>query len=156
MDETIAKISTPEGREQFALNVEERSPERAQAARRRAVELRADLLAAEHGAETQAERESIQAICAYERTLYKKHGKHKRAAYTWRMVRARGIIPAVENAVMKPKETAGFRALEAEGMLSMAFEAVVLRHPEVFSSEAIAASQRRMDEWNASQLPNEG
>jgi hypothetical protein len=145
MDETIARFKTPESCEQFALNVEERDPVRAQAARVRAVELRAE----SHGATTEVERECLQAIYAYERTLFKKHGKHQKASYTWRMVNTKGIIPAVESAVIRKKETAGYRALVAEGMQKMAFESVVLRHPDVFSQEAIRKSQERMSEWSA-------
>ena len=35
-----------------------------------------------------------------------------------------------------PKETEGYRVLVEMGMEDMAFEAVVLRHPESFSPEA--------------------
>jgi ribosomal protein L37AE/L43A len=54
VDERIARLETPEGAEQFAINVEAMGlPDLALAARRRAVELRA----AAHGAKTAAERE---------------------------------------------------------------------------------------------------
>jgi hypothetical protein len=143
MDETIARFTTPEACEQFALNVEARSPARALEARRRAVELRA----LSHGATTAAEREALQAIYAYERTLFKKHGKHQQASYTWRMVERVGIIAAVESAVSRRTETAGYRALIAEGMQDMAFESVVLRHPDAFSAEAVEKSKKRLEEW---------
>ena len=87
----------------------------------------------QHGATTAAERESLESIYAYERTLLKKHGKRVQAAYTWRMVERRGIIPAVEHVVTRRTETTGYRALIAEGMQDMAFASVVVRHPEVFS-----------------------
>ena len=57
MDDPITKLRTPEGCEQFALNVEVRNPELAHAARRRAVELKANA----YGAESDAEREAVEA-----------------------------------------------------------------------------------------------
>ena len=99
----IPKCSSPEGYEQYAVNVETHSPDKAREARRQAVRMRAEL----RGAKTEAERECLEAIYAYEWTLFKKHGKRQQAAYTWRMVDERGIIPAVEHAVTRLKETAG-------------------------------------------------
>jgi hypothetical protein len=139
----IPKCSSPERYEQYAINVEAQSPEKAQEARRQAVRMRAE----QRGAKTEVERECLQAIFAYEWTLFKKHGKRQRASYTWRMVDERGIIPAVEHAVTRPKETAGFRALEAEGMLDMAFEAVVLRHTDRFTATAVEKSDERLTRW---------
>ena len=139
----IPKCSSPERYEQYALNVEAQSPEKAQEARRQAVRMRAE----QRGAKTDAERECLEAIFAYEWTLFKKHNKRQRASYTWRMVSERGIIPAVEHAVTRAKETSGYRGLEAEGMLEMAFEAVVLRHPEMFSAAAVAKSDERLTQW---------
>ncbi len=55
----------------------------------------------------------------------------------------------MDNAVSKGHETAGYHALVGEGMQEMLFEAVVLRHPEVFSAEAVARSTQRMSEWKA-------
>ena len=43
-----------------------------------------------------------------------------------------------------PKETEGYRVLVEMGMEDMAFKAVVLRHPESFSPEAVAASNDRL------------
>ncbi|HVZ22225.1 MAG TPA: hypothetical protein VG871_14235 [Vicinamibacterales bacterium] len=142
----IPTFDAPEKYEQYALNVEARAPEKAQEARRLAVKLRAT----RDGAKSDVERECLEAIYAYEWTLFKKHGKRQRASYTWRMVDERGIIPAVEHAVTRPKETAGYRGLEAEGMLDMAFEAVVLRHKDVFSAAAVKKSQERLAEWRSS------
>src|SRR3954465_11925805 len=139
----IPSFDAPEKYEQYAINVEGHPPQKAQEARRQAVKLRAEL----DGAETDVERECLEAIYAYEWTLYKKHGKRQRASYTWRDVDSMGIIGAVEKTVTKKKETAGYRALMAEGMLDMAFEAVVLRHQELFTAEAVQMSQLRMAQW---------
>jgi hypothetical protein len=149
MDEVIAKFKTPESCEQFALNVEGRSPERAQAARRRAVELRA----AAHGAGTDAEREALEAVYAYERVLSGTHGKKTRAARTWQMIERHGIIAAVERVVSRSADSAGYTALVKMGMHDMAFEAVVLRHRAVFSAEAVARSEERLRRWQAGAQP---
>ena len=141
----IPTFDAPEKYEQYALNVEVRAPEKAQEARRQAVKLRAT----RDGAKSEVERECLEAIYAYEWTLFKKHGKRQRASYTWRMVDERGIIPAVEHAVTRPKETAGYRGLQAEGMLDMAFEAVVLRHKGMFSEDAVKKSDERLARWRA-------
>lgn len=63
------------------------------------------------------------------------------------MIKKLGIIPAVEKAVNKPGETAGYHALLEMGLGSFAFEAVVVKYPELFSEEAVARCQERVDEW---------
>ena len=143
----ITKCSSPEGYEQYARNVEAmQAPnweEKAREAHRQAVLMRAR----EHGAETEAEQACLEAIYAYEWTLFKKHGKRVKASRTWPMVRSGGIIGAVEHTVTRPDATVGYDALVAEGMQEMAFEAVVLRHPSLFSAEAVKMSQERMAQW---------
>jgi hypothetical protein len=143
MDDRISKLTTPEECEQVALNVETRLPELAREARRRAIELRA----AAHGATSEAEREALEAVYAYEKVLSAKQGKNVRASRTWPMIKRHGIIIAVERAVNRRKETAGYKALVDMGMQDFAFEAVVCRHPSVFSAEALKRSQDRLKEW---------
>jgi hypothetical protein len=145
MDETIAKFTTPESCEQFAVNVEAHSPERAKEARRRAVELRA----AQHGAATAVEREALEAVYAYQRALTQQKGKTTHASRTWQMIKKHGIINAVERVVSRTQESAGYRVLAEMGMERMAFEAVVLRHPEVFSAETVERSKERMRQWSS-------
>ncbi len=139
--EEIPKFDTPESYEQFAINVQERSPERAQAARRKAIELRAE----QHGAETAAEREALEAVYAYERMLWMVRGKKVRASRTWQMIERRGIIEAVERVVTARDDTVGYRLLTEHGLEDKAFEAVVLRHPEAFSPKAVAAAKERLE-----------
>jgi hypothetical protein len=142
MNDPVPKLKTPEACEKFARNVETRGkPELALAARRRAVQLRA----AQHGATTPAEREALEAVYAYERVLYAKHGKNIRASRTWKMISERGILSAVEHLVTRSSETMGYRAVIEMGMPDMAFEAVVLRYPELFSREAVRRSKERLD-----------
>ena len=143
MDERVARLETPEECEQFAINVENRLPNLALAARRRAVEFRA----AQHGATSAAEREALQAVYAYERVLCEKHGKTVRASRTWQMIKRHGIITAVERAVNRKDATSGYKALVEMGMPDFVFEAVVCRHPSVFSAEALKRSRERLEEW---------
>ena len=142
-DERIAKLRTPKDCETYAINVEKRGkPELARAARRRAVELRA----LEHNAKSAAEREAFEAVYAYERVLSENKRKKIKASRTWQMIERRGLIPAVEHIVCQPKETKGYTALIEMGMQDMAFEAVVLRHPDLFSAEAVERSRARLGE----------
>ena len=149
MDERVSRLTTPQECEQFAINVGKRLPDLAQAARRRAVELRAEL----HGAANDAEREALQAVYAYERVLSQKRGRNVRAARTWQMIERHGIIGAVERAVNRPDVTSGYTALVEMGMPDFAFEAVVCRHSSLFSAEALARSQARLSEWNQTTPP---
>ena len=144
MDETVAKLKTPEECERFAKNALERNrPDLADEARKRAVELRAQA----YGARTDVERECLEAVYAYEEVLTAKNERKTRASRTWQMIKKYGIIGAVERAVNRGKETAGYTVLLEMGLQDFAFEAVVVRHPELFSPEAVQRSKERMDEW---------
>ena len=145
MDERVTRLTTPEECEQFALNVANRFPELARQAHRRAVELKA----ATHDATSAAEIEALQAVYAYEKVLSDTRGKTVRASRTWQMIKRHGIIKAVERAVDRKEVTAGYTALVAMGMQDFAFEAVVCRHPSVFSPSALKRSQERLKEWDA-------
>lgn len=144
MDERVARLETPEECEQFAINVADRLPELARSARRRAIELRA----ARYGAATVAEREAVAAVYAYERVQSAKRGKTVHASRTWQMIKRHGIIHAVERAVDRPDVTSGYTALVEMGMADFAFEAVVCRHPQVFSAGTVRRSRERLDGWN--------
>jgi hypothetical protein len=140
LDERIARSTSPEGLEQLARNVEAQSPAHAKAARRRAVQLRA----AAFGATTDAEREGLEAVYAYERAQSSLKARKVHASRTWQMIARRGIIPAIEHIVTRKAETLGYRTLVEMGMEEMAFEAVVLRHPQVFSPAAIKEAEERL------------
>lgn len=144
MDEKVAKLKSPEECERFAKNALERNHrDLADEARKRAVELRAQA----YGAKTQAERECLEAIYAYEEVLTAKNGRRTRASRTWQMIKRHGILGAVERAVNREAETAGYTALLEMGLQDYAFEAVVVRHPELFSPETVQHSKARADEW---------
>jgi hypothetical protein len=142
MDETVRRLSTPEECEQFIKNVQEQYPALALEARRRAVELRA----AAHGAQTAVEREALRAVYAYEEALSAKRGRKTRASRTWQMIKRHGIINAIERAVNRKHETLGYTTLMEMNMQDFAFEAVVLRYPDLFSPETIERAKVRMEE----------
>jgi hypothetical protein len=146
MDDRVKKLKTPKECDIFARNAKDQGrPELAAEARRRAVEIRA----AAYGATSDAERECLEAIYAYEEILFSKHGKRIRASRTWQMIKRRGIIAAIEQAVDRPDGTAGFTALRDVGLENFAFEAVILRHPSLFSDSAVDRSRERMAQFGA-------
>lgn len=142
MDETVRRLTTPEECDQFIKNVQEKYPALALEARRKAVELRA----AEHGAQTAAERELLQAVYAYEEVLSAKRGRKTIASRTWQMINRLGIINAVEKIVKRKDETIGYTILVEMNMQDFAFEAVILRYPNLFSPAAIDRAKARMNE----------
>lgn len=145
MDDRVKNLKTPEQCEIFARNAAERDrPDLSDEARIRAVQLRAEA----YGAETAAENEALQAIYAYEEVLTRKNGKRTRASRTRPMIRQHGIIGAVERAVNREVAPQGYTALVEMGLEEFAFEAVILRHPDVFSDEAVRQSTERLREWN--------
>ncbi|WP_299595648.1 hypothetical protein [uncultured Microbulbifer sp.] len=147
MDDKVKKIITPEKCEIFAKNCIERGREDlALQAKERAVQLRAE----GYGAETQAEREALEAVYAYEEVLSTKNGKKTRAGRTWQMISRHGIIGAVERAVNRPTETQGYTSLVEMGLEDYAFENVILRYPDLFSEQAVSISRERMEHWQNS------
>ena len=144
MDEKVTRLKTPEECERFAKNALERNRrDLADEARKRSVELRAEA----YGAKTRAERECLEAIYACEEVLTAKNGRRTRASRTWPMIKKHGILGAVERAVNREAETAGYTALLEMGLQDYAFEAVVVRYPELFSPETVQHSRARVNEW---------
>ena len=144
MDELVKKIKTPDKCLIFAKNAKEKGrDDLALQAKERAIQLKAE----SYGADTQAEREAIEAVYAYEEVLTLKNNKKTRASRTWPMIKKHGILNAVERAVNREAETQGYNYLLEMGLQNYAFEAVILRHPELFSDESVTISKRRISEW---------
>ena len=116
------------------------NPGRTAASRRQSVKLHA----AGRQPKNEVEREGYEAVYAYEEALSNLKGKTTRAGRTWPMIEKHGMIGAIERIVTRRVETEGYRVLVEMGMEDMAFEAVVLRHPDSFSAAAVAASQDRL------------
>jgi len=141
MDDRIAKLKTPEECAIFAKNVTVRGrPDLALAARKRAIQLRAESF----GATSAAERECIEAVYAYEEVLSAKAGRRQSASRTWQMIKRHGVIEAVERVVKRKADSLGYTALVEMGLEELAFEAVVLRHVSSFSAEAVERSKERL------------
>lgn len=142
-DSTVARLTTPEECETYAANVAPNFPELAQQARRRGIELRA----AAFGAKTEAELDALKVLYAYEQALFVKHGKKVKASYSWRKIANDGIIAAVEHAVKQPHDPLGYTTLKKMGLQDLTYESVVIRHSNVFSSEAVARAKERLRAW---------
>ena len=112
-------------------------------AKQRAVELRAE----SYGVESAAEKEALQAVYAYEEVLAKKNGRRTRATRTWQMITRHGVIEAMERAVKRDAETQGYTFLVEMGLEKYAFEAVILRHPDLFSEDAVTKAKERLQQW---------
>ena len=142
MDFRITRLKTVAQCEAFAKNAAERGArDLADQARVRGVQIRAEA----HGATSEVELECLRAIYAYEEVLSAEKGRRTRATRTWQMIERRGLIPAVERVVTRRQVSAGFTALADMGLKAYAFEAVILRHPESFSSEAVEISRTRLE-----------
>lgn len=141
-DPKVSRLKTPEDCESFAQNVEKAHPDLAKQARRYGVELRATA----YGAKSDAEREALQAVFAFEEVRSQARGKRVRASRTWQSIKREGILPTVEKVVAKRKVTEAYDALVDAGMSDFTFEAVVLKHPGAFSAEAIANARTRLEE----------
>jgi hypothetical protein len=141
MDERVKKIDTPEKCDIFARNARERGrDDLAKQARERAVQLRAEAV----GAESDVEKEALAAVYAYEEGLSQKNGRRTRASRTWQMIDRHGVLEAVERAVRRDDVTQGYVVLQEMGLGDYAFEAVILRHPDSFSAEAVEVARARL------------
>lgn len=141
MDDRVARLKSPEDCEKFARNVMANYPELASQARRRAVELRAEA----YGGTSPVEKEALRAVYAYEEVLTKKNGRRTHATRTWQMIKKYGVIEAVERAVNRESDAAGFTSLAEMEMLDLAFESVVLRHPEAFTAGTQERARQRLE-----------
>ena len=148
MDERVARLKSPEDCEKFARNaIRLGRKDLADQARRHAIDLRA----AAYGGVSEVEKECLRAIYAYEEVLSRKNGRRTRASRTWQMIKRHGILTAAERAVNRPTETAGYHALVEMGLEDFAFGAIILRHPEMFSEEAVRRSEARLRQMNVTE-----
>lgn len=142
MDQQLDALTTPEACEALAEEaVRAGNAELGRRARRRSIELQVEINS--HGASTNAERESIAAIYAYELVSTGRGGGRFYAGRTWPMLRD-GILPAVERLVSRRKESRGYTALLQAGLQEYALEAVVLRYPDQFSASAVERCEQRL------------
>lgn len=144
MDPRVEKLKTPKECETFAVNARAAGREDlAQEARRRSIELRAK----SYGANSTVEEQCLEAVYAYEEVLSAKQGRRVSASRTWQMIKRHGVLKAVDKVVSRPDDAAGYTALIEMGLEKFAFEAVVVRHPNEFTFEAVERSKMRVARW---------
>jgi hypothetical protein len=145
MDNRILKLKSVEECENFAINANRLgAPELAEQARKRSVQIRAEAF----GGKSEVELDCLRAVFAYEEVLSAEKGKRQPASRTWQMIKRKGIIPSVESVVSRTQVSTAFISLKNMGLMEFAFEAVILRHPQHFSNEAIAISTQRLSHQN--------
>ncbi|MBV1876578.1 MAG: hypothetical protein KUG79_02935 [Pseudomonadales bacterium] len=148
MDDRVKNIKTPQQCEVFAKNANDKGrPDLAKQAKQRAIQLKAE----DYEVETDAEKEAIEAVYAYEEVLTLKNKKKTRAARIWPMIKRHGVIPAIEKTVNREADPEDYSLLVEIGLKDYAFEAMVIRHAQLFDAECVDISKQRIAEWTGSE-----
>lgn len=90
------------------------------------------------------EHDFWQTIHAFEYALTEERGRTTRLSRTRQKINRVGIIETLKDWALGDKETDGFKMLLERGMPELTGEAIVLRHPEKFSSDVQAAARQRL------------
>jgi hypothetical protein len=143
-DDRINRLKTPQECEIFSRNVTERGfPELAARARRRAVQLQA----AAHDVESEAERDGLQAVYAYEQALSRARRKRTRATGAWRMIKRRGIIEAIQSLTNRQAGETDYANLRETGLQDLSFESIVVKHASAFDADTVRRCEDRLAAW---------
>jgi hypothetical protein len=67
------------------------------------------------------------------------------ASRTRQMIDNHGTVEALSRLVVSPDLQSGFKVLRDQDNLDSTFEAIVVRHPELFQVESVEAAQWRLD-----------
>lgn len=147
LDVLVMRCKSPEDCDRLIRNAQEKGrDDLVSQARQRKIELRT---AAHHPPPAnEVERDCLMAIYAYEEILLLKHGRRRAAARSRGTVDRKGPIGAFEGFVNRPDGSAGFTKLKEIGLHNFAYEAVVARHPEHFSSEAVDRARARLAQFD--------
>lgn len=89
------------------------------------------------------EHDFWQVIQAFELVLKQERGKTVRLARTRQKVKRDGILKTLSDWALGPP-TEGFEMLKARGMLDLSGEAIVVRHADLFPTEAVEAARKRL------------
>jgi len=84
-------------------------------------------------------------LAAYEHLLSERNGRATRATPTRLKARTKGVVHVLEEWVTSKAPTETYELLVAKGMPELTGEHLVLKHPEQFSPEAVAAAKARVE-----------
>ncbi|WP_146259531.1 hypothetical protein [Palleronia aestuarii] len=84
-------------------------------------------------------------ISALERELSEERGKTIRLSRTRQKINRVGVEKTIADLALQTQPSEGYNLLKARGMLDLSAEAVILRFPERFSEEVLAAARQRLD-----------
>ena len=103
-----------------------------------------DLMANEFDPQSDAERDCMVALAAYELVLEAKHGKKVKATYLRKSILQKGIIEAISSSILKGESTSGLNTLFQMGKAALAFENVVLKHSNSFTETVVLAAENTL------------
>lgn len=89
-------------------------------------------------------RDFYETLAAYEYLLSQKNGRATRASRTRLKLKSKGVIQCLEDWVTSKTPTEGYELLMANDLAEMTGEKLVLKYPEKFSADAIAAAKARI------------
>ncbi len=136
----VADCTDPPKLEQLIDNARKQgADEVAEAAFRRLISL------VPHAAPGSVDHDFWTTVHAFEHVLKQERGKTIRLSRTRQMVARHGVIATLK-AWAAGKRTEGFDMLRERGMLDLAGEAIVLRHPEHFEPPVLEAARARLAE----------
>jgi len=91
-------------------------------------------------------RDFYEMLAAYEHFLSERNARATRATPTRLKARNKGVVHLLEEWAMSEKPTEVHELLVANGMPDLTGEHLVLKYPEQFSAEAIAAAKARVEQ----------
>ena len=83
-------------------------------------------------------------VFAFEHLLKQERGKTVLLARTRQKLKRVGVVQTLMDWAMDTKETDGFQMLIERGMPDLTGEAIVLRHPQRFSSDVVQSARARL------------
>lgn len=90
-------------------------------------------------------RDFYRTLAAYEHLLTQKNGRATRASRTRLKLKSKGVVQCLADWVTSKTPTEGYELLTASGLAELTGEQLVLKYPEQFSAEAVAAAKSRLD-----------
>jgi hypothetical protein len=93
-------------------------------------------------------REFYETLAAYEELLTEKNGRTTRASRTRLKLKNKGVIQCLEDWAIGSAPTEGFDLLIKSGMSELTGEHLVIKYPDRFSPEAVAAARTRLERAN--------